>query len=128
MGGQAYNQTLVDKVENSNNYKNVDRRVLTETWQKPGDVTRYKANVTSRYSNYYTYASSRFVQDLDILQLSSLSLQYELPKSWIRSLRMESLRLSFNTSDLMYLSTVKRERGTSYPYQRSFTFGLRANF
>ena len=128
MGGQAYNQTLVDKVENSNKYKNVDRRVLTETWQKPGDVTRYKANVTSRYSNYYTYASSRFVQDLDILQLSSLSLQYELPKSWIRSLRMESLRLSFNTSDLMYLSTVERERGTSYPYQRSFTFGLRANF
>lgn len=128
MGGQAYNQTLVDKVENSNKYKNVDKRVLTETWQKPGDVTSYKANVTSRYSNYYTYASSRFVQDLDILQLSALSLQYELPKSWIKPLRIESLRLSFNTSDLMYLSTVKRERGTSYPFQRSFTFGLRANF
>lgn len=127
-GGQVYNQTLVDKVENSNKYQNVDERVLTETWQKPGDVVRYKANVTDRLTQYYTYASSRFVQDLDILQLSSLSLQYELPKHWIAPLCIESMRLSFNTSDLLYLSTVKRERGTSYPYARAFTIGLRANF
>ena len=127
-GGQAYNQTLVDKVENSNKYQNVDKRVLTETWQKPGDVVRYKANVTDRLTQSYTYASSRFVQDLNLLQLSSLSVQYELPKSWIKPLRMESVRLSFNTSDLLYLSTVKRERGTSYPYARAFTIGLRANF
>lgn len=107
-------QTLVDKVENSNKYQNVDERVLTETWQKPGDVVRYKANVTDRLTQYYTYASSRFVQDLDILQLSSLSLQYGLPKRWIAPLCMESMRISFNTSDLLYLSTVKRERGTSH--------------
>lgn len=127
-GGQAYNQTLVDKVENSNKYQNVDKRVLTETWQKPGDVVSYKANITDRLTQSYTYASSRFVQDLNILQLSALSLQYELPKNWIQPLHMESVRLSFNTSDLMYLSTVKRERGTSYPYARAFTLGLRANF
>lgn len=127
-GGQAYNQTIVDKVENSNKYKNVDKRVLTETWQKPGDVVRYKANVTSRLTQTYTYASSRFVQDLNTLQFSAISLQYEMPKKWIAPLRMESLRLSFNMSDLLYISTVKRERGTSYPYARSFTVGLRANF
>lgn len=127
-GGQAYNQTIVDKVENSNKYQNVDKRVLTETWQKPGDVVRYKANVTSRYVQYYTYASSRFVQDLNYLQFSALSLQYEMPKKWISCMRMESLRWSFNMSDLFYLSSVKRERGTSYPFARSFTIGLRANF
>jgi len=127
-GGQAYNQTLVDKVENSNKYKNVDKRVLTETWQKPGDVVSYKANVTSRYAQYYTYASSRFVQDNNYLQLASLSVQYELPKKWINPVGMESLRLSLNTSDLYYTSTIKRERGTAYPYTRSFTVGLRANF
>ena len=38
-GGEAYNQTLVDKVENANIYENnVDKRVLTERWQKPGDI------------------------------------------------------------------------------------------
>lgn len=128
LGGQAYNNTLVDKVENSNKYQNVDKRVLTETWQKPGDVVRYKANVTGRYAQVYTYASSRFVQDLNYLQLSSLSLQYELPKKIVSPLRMQSTRLSFNMSDLFYLSTVKRERGTAYPYARSFSVGFRTNF
>jgi TonB-linked SusC/RagA family outer membrane protein len=127
-GGQIYNSTLVDKVENSNKYKNVDKRVLTETWQKPGDVVRYKANITRRYAQAYTYASSRFVQDYDYLQLSSLSLQYEMPKKFIAPLRMESLRWSFNMSDVFYWSTVKRERGTSYPYCHAFSIGLRANF
>ena len=127
-GGEAYNQTVVDKVENSNKYQNVDKRVLTETWQKPGDIVKYKANVTSRLVQYFTYASSRFVQDLNYLQFSSFSLQYEMPKNWISCLRMESLRFSFNMSDLFYWSTVKRERGTSYPFARSFTVGLRANF
>ena len=127
-GGQAYNQTLVDKVENSNKYKNVDKRVLTDTWQKPGDETSFKANLTTRLVQYYTYASSRFVQDYNLLQLAAMSLQYELPKKWISPLSLESVRLSFNTSDLGYWSTVKRERGTSYPYSRTFTFGLRVNF
>lgn len=127
-GGQAYNQTLVDKVENSNKYKNVDIRVLTQTWQKPGDEARYKANVTSRLTQEYTYASSRFVQNYDFLQLAALSLQYELPKAWTAPLRVESVRLSFNTSDLAYWSTVRRERGTSYPYSHTYTFGLRVNF
>lgn len=127
-GGQTYNQTLVDKVENSNKYKNVDKRVLTDTWQKPGDETSFKANLTTRLVQYYTYASSRFVQDYNLLQLAAMSLQYELPKKWISPLSLESVRLSFNTSDLGYWSTVKRERGTSYPYSRTFTFGLRVNF
>ncbi|MBQ3827923.1 MAG: SusC/RagA family TonB-linked outer membrane protein, partial [Prevotella sp.] len=113
-GGQTYNQTLVDKVENSNKYKNVDKRVLTDTWQKPGDETSFKANLTTRLVQYYTYASSRFVQDYNLLQLAAMSLQYELPKKWISPLSLESVRLSFNTSDLGYWSTVKRERGTSY--------------
>lgn len=127
-GGQVYNSTLVDKVENSNKFLNVDKRVLTDTWQKPGDVVKYKANLTTRFSQSYTYASSRFVQDYNYLQLSSLSIQYELPKKLIQPMHMKSLRLSFNMSDVLYFSTVKRERGTSYPYARSFTLGLRTNF
>ena len=75
-----------------------------------------------------TDTDKRFVQDLNYLQFSSFSLQYEMPKNWISCLRMESLRFSFNMSDLFYWSTVKRERGTSYPFARSFTVGLRANF
>ena len=36
-GGQVYNQTLLDKVENASLVYNVDRRVMDLRWQKPGD-------------------------------------------------------------------------------------------
>ncbi len=130
-GGQVYNSTLVDKIENSNKYYNVDRRVLEETWRQPGDVVKYKANFNPRspgYSPTYTGASSRFVQDFDLLELSAVNVNYDLPKAFCQKLKMESMRLSFNMNDIFYWSTVKRERGTAYPYARSFTLGLRANF
>nr|WP_320119188.1 SusC/RagA family TonB-linked outer membrane protein [uncultured Marinifilum sp.] len=122
-GGQAYNNTLVDKVENSNKLYNVDRRVLTDTWRQPGDVVKY---IARRYN--YTPASSRFVQDNDLIELSSINLNYSVPASFAKKLSMQSLRFSFNMSDIFYYSTIKRERGTSYPFARSFTLGLRANF
>ncbi len=131
-GGQVYNSTLVDKIENSNKYYNVDRRVLEETWRQPGDVVQYKMNVDPSYPySYlatYTGISSRFVQDYDLLELSAINVNYNLPKAFSQKLKMESMRLSFNMNDIFYWSTVKRERGTSYPYARSFTLGLRANF
>lgn len=127
-GGQIYNQTMVDKVENSDKRQNVDKRVMEETWRKPGDIVRYKTNISSIGGQEFTLASSRFVQDNNLLRLSAASLQYELPQNIVSYLKMESIRLSFNMSDIVYLSTVKRERGTDYPFARSFTLGLRVNF
>ncbi len=127
-GGQKYNYTLVNKVENSNKYYNVDRRVLEETWMEPGDVVRYKNNVLSWGNMSYTPASDRFVQDYDYVNLSSVNMVYNIPKHLYTKFGLESLRLTFNMSDIFNWSTVKMERGTSYPYARSFTIGLRANF
>ena len=126
--GQVYNQTLVDKVENSNKFRNVDRRVLYDTWAKPGDEVNFKANLTTRLTSAYTFASSRFVQDYSFLRLGSASAQYEVPKNTIKKIGLQSLRFSFTTSDLFFLSTVQRERGLEYPFARSFSLGLRTNF
>ena len=42
-GGQIYNSTLRDKVEDVNVYtSNVDKRVFSERWQEPGDKARYR--------------------------------------------------------------------------------------
>lgn len=127
-GGQQYNYTLVNKVENSNKYYNVDRRVLEETWMEPGDVVKYKNNVLSWGNMSYTPASDRFVQDYNYINLSSVNMDYRVPARFCGKFGLESLRLSFNMSDIFNWSTVKMERGTSYPYARSFTLGLRANF
>ena len=58
-GGDAYNNTLVSYVENADiKNDNVDKRVLLDRWQKPGDITTMK---DIRDRNVTTGASSRFV-------------------------------------------------------------------
>lgn len=57
-GGDAYNNTLVSYVENADiKNDNVDKRVLLDRWQKPGDITTMK---DIRDRNVTTGASSRF--------------------------------------------------------------------
>ena len=124
LGSQEFNQTLLDKVENASLVNNVDRRVLTETWHKEGDVKPFGHPLGDAVSR-----SARFVQDNNWLKFSSLNLTYDLgADSFIKKIKMSSMQLTFTTNDLFYLSTIKRERGTSYPFARSFTFGLRMNF
>ena len=124
LGAQVFNQTLLDKVENASLTNNVDRRVLTNTWQQEGDIKRF-----GHPRGDAVQKSSRFVQDDNWLKFSSLNLTHDFnTDGFIKKLKMTSLQLTFTTNDLLYLSTVKRERGTSYPFARSFTFGLRANF
>lgn len=124
LGGQVYNQTLIDRVENANLWKNVDRRVLEQRWQKPGDVTFFKdVKDTS-----ITPASSRFVQDENTLQFNSFSLSYDFSKDWLKKIGFQTLRLEAQMNDIFRLSTVKRERGLDYPFARTMQLGLYVQF
>jgi len=124
-GGQAYNQTLVS-VENADiaSY-NVDKRVLTARWKKAGDVTPLK-NIADQKK--VTLPSSRFVQDLNQLKFYSLSLGYEVNQKYLKPLNISMMRLQLSTNDLMVLSTVRQERGLSYPFARTFNFSINLNF
>ena len=63
-GAQSYNETLLNKVENANiEYNNVDRRILTQRWMKPGDVVPFY----DMGNNTKTQVTSRFVQDYNYL-------------------------------------------------------------
>ena len=79
-GGQRYNSTLVDRVENADIYsENVDKRVYTSRWQKPGDIAKYKKLESGRDGRpASTRPTSRFVQDYNMVSLNSISLGYEL--------------------------------------------------
>ena len=124
-GGQMYNTTLVNKVENCKLEYNTDRRVLTSRWQQPGDVALYKA-ITDMST---TYPTSRFVEDYNLFTLSSLSLSYDF-RDWnfVKKSFLERLKVSAYTSDLFNISSVKIERGTDYPFARTFSFAVQATF
>ena len=117
-GGDAYNNTLVSYVENADiKNDNVDKRVLLDRWQKPGDITTMK---DIRDRNVTTGASSRFVQKNNTLQWSSLTMSYNFRPEQLKKLHLSGLRLSFTMNDLVYWSTIRQERGLDYPYSRSF--------
>ena len=124
-GGQIYNQTLVDKVENADLTNNVDRRIFTDRWVKPGDKSRFKA-ITDEST---TMATGRFVEDNNIWTLSSINLSYDFDRfAGVKKAGFQRLRLSFDMNDVARISSVKIERGTSYPFARTFSFSLQAMF
>lgn len=126
-GGQQYNQTLVDRVENANiEFGNVDLRVLTDRWQKPGDVAQFK-NIQD--ASMTTLPTSRFVQNNSFLRLNALTLTYDFSREWLkRNLGLRMLRLEASTSDLINWNSVRQERGLSYPKSYKFNFSVKAQF
>jgi TonB-linked SusC/RagA family outer membrane protein len=125
LGGYAYNSTLANKVENINPYDNADRRALYDRWKKPGDLVKFKS-VTDFTP---TYATSRFVFKDNTFYGSSLNLGYEFPQEWIKKhLSVSYLAINGYMEDLFWLSTIKRERGTDYPFSRKFSFSLTVRF
>ena len=124
-GGQIYNQTLVDKVENAQLQYNVDRRVLTDRWAAPGDHALYK----SIKDQTTTYPTSRFVQDYNLFTLSSLTVYYDFRNCrWVKDSFLERLKVSAYTNDLFVVSSVKTERGTAYPFARTFSLSAQLTF
>lgn len=124
-GGQIYNQTLVDKVENANFAYNADRRVLTDRWRQAGDIALYK----SIADQSITYPTSRFVQDYNLFTLSSLTLYYDFRNCrWVKDSFLQRLKVSAYTNDLFVLGSVKTERGIDYPFARTFSLSAQVTF
>ncbi len=128
-GGQRYNQTLVDKVENVNVYEdNVDRRVLTSRWKNPGDKAKFKSIMLDRGNVEITRPTSRFVQDYNVLSWSSIELGYDVSSDVIRKYGVSMLRFTVGMNDILHLSNVKQERGLSYPFARAVNFSMKVSF
>lgn len=142
-GGQLYNQMLVDKLENVDIANNFDRRVLTDRWMTPGQMTQFKRNVgatpydmrngiyfygESGWNQEPTRSTQRFVQNQNELNISSITLSYDFERRWLKKFGMERLKFSTYMNDLVKFSTIGIERGTTYPFARTISFKLNATF
>lgn len=123
-GGDKYNLTLVERVENADPRYNVDKRVFEEKWKQPGDLSFYK-NIAD---NGETDVSSRFIQPDNLINLQSVNLSYDMNKKIASKLSMSSLMFQVTANDVVRWSSVKEERGINYPFTRSLTFSIRAAF
>lgn len=126
VGAQKYNSTLVNAVENADiSYSNVDKRVLYDRWINPGDKTPLK-DIKDR--EYTTKPTSRFVQDDNWLSLSYLSIGYDMNRELIKKIGFSQCNFQLSTSNPFRWSSIKRERGLSYPYARTYNFTMNLIF
>lgn len=120
MGAWVYNTTRVSKVEGSDPQYNADKRVFDDRWKQPGDVAYYKNIADSSRPEQTT----RFAEQEFTLSLGSLNLSYEFSDKVCKSMHVRNLRTGINFTDILRLSSVKIERGTSYLYSQGFEFFL----
>lgn len=131
IGGQMYNQTLVDKVQDVDPRYNVDKRAFEQRWQEPGDKVRFAAFRTELNGinvAYVTRPTSRFVEDYNYLELATLNLSYEFGTAKLQRCGIKRLKAMFYMNDVFHVSNVKQERGIDCPFARNFSIGLQARF
>jgi hypothetical protein len=136
LGGDQFNSALFSKVENISDAalaKNQDRRALYDRWKSPGDIARFKNIGISDAGNASTASitpmSSRFIQEENSITGESVNFGYEFQDTkWLKRLGLQSLRFTGYMNDIFRISTIRRERGILYPYARSVSFSINANF
>lgn len=125
LGRDLYNQTVAEKAEKANPWYNADLRAMDDRWQAPGDVTYFR-NIEN-YSEQL-YRTTRFMQTANTLRLNTLNIEYVAPRAFASKLKMKRLSGGLNMKDVLYISTVKRERGLNYPFAFNYSLFLKLQF
>lgn len=124
IGASIFNQTLANKIENIDPHKNADKRVLKQRWQQAGDISFFK-DIADRS---HTFATSRFIQKENYFSFKNITLSYNDRSKWLKKYRIVNLSYSLSANNFARFSNVERERGISYPFERSFSGSLRVTF
>lgn len=130
LGGQAYMNSLYNKVENVERFSggmskwyNQDKRALYDRWKNPGDNSMFLG-----IKEAANPISSRFIMDNNILSGESITLSYQTQAPWIRRIGASDLKLNAYMNDIFRISTIKNERGIEYPFARSVSFSVGLRF
>ena len=114
--------------------------VYDNRWQKPGDNAKVPVMDAVGSQSGVSSASTRYLMSGNYLKIKSISVGYNLPKSVLEPLHMQSLRIFANFENL-YTFHAKDYRGFdpssvgangsawwNYPQARSFILGLNIGF
>lgn len=133
-GADYFNNELYNRIENIKSGEisanNQDKRALYDRWQKPGDRSQYRRISATLNSNMKSYPKTdRYVQRENTISGESISLSYDFnQQKWLQALRIQSMVLRANMNDIFRVSTIRAERGTSYPFARTVSLSLNVTF
>ena len=104
---------------------NQDKRALYDRWQKPGDIARFK-RIDDTNS---TKMSSRFIEKENTFSCNSINIGYRTTDAeWLKYIGASAINFTAYMNDIFRISSIKEERGTSYPFERSVSFSIGLNF
>lgn len=85
------------------------RYAYDHRWRNPGDITdQPKIVFTGTQSGPSSQGSSRFLYNGDYIRLRDVSLGYQLPSKWIRSINLASAKVYFRANNLFTYIKDKR--------------------
>jgi hypothetical protein len=104
-------------------------------WQNPGDIANIARFSTYVYNSDYFYAnvSDAAYTDASFIRLSTLSIAYSLPASYIKHIGMQSCSIFLHTQNLFVITQYKgtdpeTQSFGSLPPARTLVAGLSLNF
>ncbi|HEU5168262.1 MAG TPA: SusC/RagA family TonB-linked outer membrane protein, partial [Chitinophagaceae bacterium] len=127
-GGQFYNQTLADKLENADLTYNVDSRAASNRWSQPGDNALYKKLSANGLLTSPTYSTTRFIEDNDFINCSAISIDYSLSQNIAQKIKAKNIKLGLMANNVFRSGSMNAERGIYYPFQRMYSFSITAGF
>lgn len=138
VGGDQFNRSLFDKVENITTaglMNNQDKRALYDRWKKAGDITEFKKIqlndgwiALGQSAADATNPSSRFIQKDNFITGEAMSVSYQFNNGLVSKYGLSNLTISGYMNNIFRVATIKAERGIDYPFARSVSFSVRTNF
>ena len=139
LGGKVLDTTYADLMNNATGYGNAMAADLLKSWMKPGDKSDFPMlSADGTYnSNMNQSYSTRWLTSSNYLNLRSINLSYELPKSILNKIQVKSARLSAACENVFM---IKARQGLNpmanftgmtyneYMPSRNFTLGLNVSF
>jgi hypothetical protein len=146
-GGYVYNDSRV-YFDNDGLYDSYNVMVPAKgwtRWQKPGDIATEPQAIQGGNSNSNS-TSSRYLEDGSYLRLRNVTLGYQLPQTWLTSLKIRSARIFVSGDNLVTFTkftgvdpevdlnpdvdhaTSKGVSSFKYPVSRKILFGVNVGF
>ncbi|MEG1543918.1 MAG: TonB-dependent receptor [Tannerellaceae bacterium] len=131
IGGKIYNSSYANLMD-VNSFGGALHTDALGRWQKEGDITNVPRMDASQATNFNAQ-SDRWLVNASYFNIKSLSLSYNLPKSFLSKFTIQNARLSVSGENLYMFNGMKgmnpqqRFSGVSdnaYLPSRTFTFGL----
>lgn len=80
---------------------------LKKSWKQPGDVTDIPAMSNGTFGRYNNMSSDRWLTSATAMMLKTISVGYNLPRNWIKSLKLDEVRLGVTAENLFQITARK---------------------